>query len=70
MHNCDLRGSSWGPALVIGQVLLFIRHMRRRPQLVAGAATELSEREVMWLEVATTLLLLPSLTVNLAYAYS
>ena len=58
------------PALLLGQLGMFIRFQLQRPQLVAGAEKDdISEREVTAIEVGTTVFLIPSLILNLAYAY-
>lgn len=62
--------SGWkvvAPSLLVGQVGLFVRYLRRRPRVLEQR--EVTPREAVWVEIASLLLLAPSLGINLVYAY-
>ena len=54
--------------LVVGQLFMFVRHLRSREATLAAADRALSNTEALVLEVGATVLLLPSLGVNVLYA--
>jgi hypothetical protein len=57
------------PVLLGGHLWGFIRHMRERPRLIADSGGVSPEGDAAWIELATTVLLLPSLVINLAFGY-
>ena len=57
------------PVLVVAQAWMFVRYLRERPKLLAEAP-EMGEREAAWLELAADILMVPSLMINMAYAYA
>ena len=54
--------------LVVGQSFMFVRHLRRRGATLAAADGALSNSQAIVLEAGATVLLLPSLCVNVLYA--
>src|SRR5215204_835236 len=57
------------PGLVIAQAWLFTRYLQERPKLIADADPGWTESHIAWLERGVNALLLPSLVINLAFAF-
>ena len=57
------------PVLVVAQAWMFVRYLRERPRLLAEPP-EMGSKEAAWLELAADLLMVPSLMINMAYAYA
>ena len=56
------------PLLVIGQLFMFIRYLKGRPELMAEDDA-LSSKETLGLEIGILVLLSPSLGINLLFAF-
>lgn len=56
------------PLLIGSQLWLFLRYMRSRREFLADL--EVSEGELGWVELGAHAMLLPSLGINLAYAFA
>lgn len=65
--------AAWRPVavgVVLGQGVLFVRYLRDRRQLVANAAGSVTPTEVLLVDTCTSAMLIPSLVINLRYAFS
>lgn len=65
--------AAWRPVavgLVLGQGVMFVRYLRDRRQLVANAAGSVTPTEVLLVDTCTSAMLIPSLVINLRYAFS
>jgi hypothetical protein len=58
------------PSLVLGQSWLFVRHLRSRAQMITDSEQEWTERHMAWTEAGFLALLLPSLGINLSFAFA